>query len=174
MLNTSHAVRIITEGKSARVVRVFSLVVPFVLSALFLLRFSPQVSFSGFQLPFVFTSSLLNLVLVGTYFYSYKAFDDHFYFFIASFWLSIAIYAILDYGSPAPHSSEWLQYKSVTNLLYVSSSAFLMIAILLIDRRTIFFRLKKTIIVVLSVGLGYLALVYFLASRFEATEQSPT
>ncbi len=146
------------------IVKRFCGVAPFVLAIFFCLYFKSQINISAEQFAIFLTYSTLSLILAGTYFYTYKYFADNFYFFIAIFWLSSAVYIMLDAGRPAYLDSGFYTYSWGLLLLNFSSDLFLLLALLSVGVRKLA-RMKWMIVGASLVGVGSLILSFLFVSQ---------
>ena len=124
--------REILEGKARlwKVAKRASFAAPFVLSLVFYAEFRNQMVFSGDRLMFSLSTCAVALILAGTYFFTYKFFTENFYFFIFVSWIANAIYLVSDLNGPTLFSDHYFNFKLAISLLSLTSSVFLLLALL--------------------------------------------
>lgn len=112
-------------GTVPRWLKIFCVLAPFLLVSMFLLSFWYRIELSRTLLSFLLTFSAVNLILAGTYFYTSKLFKDNFYFFVACFWWSNAVYLFPQFGVQDIDFS-----RDVSWLFDLTSYGFLLLALL--------------------------------------------
>jgi len=139
-------------------IQILSVIIPFVLATSFYLTFYEQIHFQGGQFTFSLALSAINLILAGTYFYTYRHFADNFYFFISVTWLATAINLMLDVNGPT--DLEHRSYKLGVYLLSLTPNIFLVLALLCSGSKKIIPRNYWVLIRIVIAGLLSIGILY--------------